>query len=148
MFTYNSGHPMNYSHALCSALMWVRTKLTHTPRWRHQMEAFSALLALSAGNSPVTVNSPHKGQWRGASLICALINDWVNNRKAGDLRRHCGHYDVNVMLHDYFNPWRCHGMKTLSTFLALCEGRRWISLTYGQYSMRSVDVSFVSLKNL
>ena len=46
------------------------------------------------------VNSPHKGQWRGAlmfSLICAWINDWVNNREAGDLRRHLGHYDVNVV---------------------------------------------------
>ena len=31
------------------------------------------------------------------SLICAWINDWVNNREAGDLRRHCDHYDVNVM---------------------------------------------------
>ena len=26
-----------------------------------------------------------------------LNNDWVNNREAGDLRRHNGHYDVNVM---------------------------------------------------
>ena len=68
--------------------------------WRHQMEIFSALLALCAGNSPVPVNSPHKGQWRGAlvfSLICARINDWVNNREAGDLRHHRGHYDVNVL---------------------------------------------------
>ena len=65
------------------------------------METFSALLAICAGNSPVPVNSTHKGQWRGAlmfSLICARINNWVNNRKAGDLmRRHLGHYDVNVM---------------------------------------------------
>ena len=68
--------------------------------WRHQMEIFSALLALCAGNSPVPVNSPHKGQWRGAlmfSLICAWINDWINSREAGDLRRHRGHYDANVM---------------------------------------------------
>ena len=46
------------------------------------------------------VNSPHKGQWRGAlmlSLICAWINDWVNNREAGDLRCHRAHYDVTVM---------------------------------------------------
>ena len=64
------------------------------------MEPFSALLALCAGNSLVPVNSPHKRQWRGAlmfSLICAWINDWVNNREAGDLRRHRGHYDVSVM---------------------------------------------------
>ena len=40
-------------------------------------------------------------QWRGALmfyLICAWINDWVNNCKAGDLRRHRGHYDVTVMV--------------------------------------------------
>ena len=68
--------------------------------WRHQMETLSALLAPCAGNSPVPVNSPHKGQWRGAlmfSLICVWINFWVNNREAGDLRRHHGHYEVNVM---------------------------------------------------
>ena len=62
------------------------------------METFSVLLALCAGNSPV--NSPHKGQWRGAlmfSLICAWINGWVNNREAVDLRRYRAHYDVTVM---------------------------------------------------
>ena len=31
------------------------------------------------------------------SLICAWINGWVNNRKAGDLRRNRAHYDVSVM---------------------------------------------------
>ena len=47
------------------------------------------------------VNSPHKGQWCGAlmfSLICAWINEWVNDREAGDLRRHSAHYDVIVMI--------------------------------------------------
>ena len=69
--------------------------------WRHQMETFSALLAICAGNSPVPVNSPHKGQRRGAlmfSLICVWINDWVNNREAGDLRRYRDHYYVIVMM--------------------------------------------------
>ena len=68
--------------------------------WRHQMETFSALLALCAGNSPAPVTSPQKGQWRGAlmfSLICAWINGWVNNREVGDLRRYRAHYDVTVM---------------------------------------------------
>ena len=76
------------------------------------METFSALLALCAGNSPVPVNSPHKGQWRGAlmfSLIYAWINDWVNNREAGDLRRQRGHYDVIVMLTVPLTvPWGSH----------------------------------------
>ena len=46
------------------------------------------------------VNSPHKGQWRGAlmfSLICTWTNSWVNNRDAGALRRHRAHYDATVM---------------------------------------------------
>ena len=50
------------------------------------------------------VNSPHKGQWRGAlmfSFFCAWINGWVNNRGAGNLRRNRFHYDVIVM-------WTCH----------------------------------------
>ena len=40
-----------------------------------------------------------KDQWRRAlmfSLICTWITDWVNNRKAGDLRHHMAHYDVTV----------------------------------------------------
>ena len=32
------------------------------------------------------------------SLICVWINGGVNNRKAGDLRRHRGHYNVKVMI--------------------------------------------------
>ena len=46
------------------------------------------------------VNSPHKGQWRGAlmfALICARINGSVNNRETGDLRRHRAHYDAIVI---------------------------------------------------
>ena len=46
------------------------------------------------------VNSPHKGQWRGAlvfSLICAWINAWVHNSEAGDLISHPTNYDVIVM---------------------------------------------------
>ena len=45
------------------------------------------------------VNSPHKGQWRGAlmfSLTCVWTNDKENNRDAGVLRRHRAHYDVTV----------------------------------------------------
>ena len=47
------------------------------------------------------VNSPHKGQWRGAlrfSLICAWTDSCANNGDAGGLRRHRTHYDVIVMI--------------------------------------------------
>ena len=47
------------------------------------------------------VNSPHKGQRRGAlmySLICTWTNNWANYPDAGDLRRRRAHCDVTVML--------------------------------------------------
>ena len=50
------------------------------PWWRYQMETFSALLAFLRVIQLPPVNSPHKGQWRGAlmfSTICASINGWV-----------------------------------------------------------------------
>ena len=92
-----------------TALFQTTTECTRARTWwRYQMETFSALLAICAGNSPVPVNSPHNGQWRGAlmfTLICARINGWVNNREAGDLRRHRCHYDVIVMkrMHNHFH---------------------------------------------
>ena len=65
------------------------------------MEIFSTLLAICARHSPVPGEfHTQRGQWRRVlmfSLICVWINDWVNNRKAGDLRRYRAHYDVIVM---------------------------------------------------
>ena len=54
------------------------------------------------------MNPPHKGQWRTALIfpfICAWINGWVNNREAGDLRRHRTHYDVIVMWVNNDSPY-------------------------------------------
>ena len=68
--------------------------------WRHQMETFPRNWPFVLGIHRPPVNSPHRGQWRGAlmfSLICVWINDCVNNREAGDLRRYRAHYDVIVM---------------------------------------------------
>ena len=79
--------------------------------WRHQMETFSALLVICAGNSPVPGEFPTKRQWRGAlmfSFICAWINGWANNRKAGDLRRNRAHYDVSEMV-----PWKLEIPRTI-----------------------------------
>ena len=45
----------------------------HYSWWRHQIQTFSALLAIYAGYSPASGEFPHEGQWRGAlmfSLIC------------------------------------------------------------------------------
>ena len=68
--------------------------------WRHQMERFPRYWPFMRGIHRWPVNSLHKGQWRGAfmfCLICARTNSWANNGDAGDLIRHCAHYDVTVM---------------------------------------------------
>ena len=66
-------------------------------KWKH----FPRYWPFVRGIHRSPVNSAHKGQLRGASifsLICAWINNWVNNGEAGDLRRHRSHYDVIVMM--------------------------------------------------
>ena len=108
--------------------------------WRHQMETFSALLAFCAGNSPVPVNSPHKGQWRGVlmfSLICAWIHDWANNREAGDLRRHRGQYDVIVMLS--FN-WGTFPEMKFGDIIALYKANDLNVLNHYRQSYHKSDV--------
>ena len=74
----------------------------HILWWHHQMETFFELLALCAGNSPVTGEFPLQRpvtQSFDISLICAWTNSWVNNLEAGDMRCHHTHYDVIVMFY-------------------------------------------------
>ena len=67
----------------------IELHIQHTPnhddviKWKHFLRYWPFVMGIH--RSPV--NSPHKGQWRGAllfSLICAWINAWVNTREAGD----------------------------------------------------------------
>ena len=64
------------------------------------METFAALLALCAGNSPVTGEFPsQRPVTRSFDAFFALcLNKRLsNNREAGDFRRHRAHYDVTSM---------------------------------------------------
>ena len=88
-------------HNIIPLRLW---HLASQQRWRHddviKWKHFPRNWPFVWGIHRSPVNSPHKGQWRGASmfsLICAWINGWVNNREAGDLRRYRSHYDVTVM---------------------------------------------------
>ena len=72
-------------------------------KWKHFLRYWPFVRGIH--RSPV--NSPHKGQWRGAlmfSSICVWITDLVNNGDSGDLRRYRAHYDVTVM--SGFSFWR------------------------------------------
>ena len=91
---------------------WVNTVPVKSP-WRIWVKSRITMMISSNGNIVCVtghlcreftghlVNSPHKVQWHGAlmfSLICAWVNGWVNNRKAGDLRCQHTHYGVTIML--------------------------------------------------
>ena len=89
------------------------------------MEAFSRNWPFVRGIHRSPVNSPHKGQWRWAlmfSLIYVWMNDWVNNREAGDLRRYRAHYDFIVMNWKYVVILWCEaeGICSLMKMLLVC----------------------------
>ena len=93
-------HQLKLIHGLLwCCIQWCHSSVDNSPSpwWHHQIDTFSALLAICAGNSQSLVISLHKGQWCGAlmfSLIYVWINGWVNNGEAGDLRCHRAHYSV------------------------------------------------------
>ena len=97
-------HPCTYSMDYTASIICHDTS-SHTTafhddviKWKHFLRYWPFVRGIH--RSPV--NSRHKDQWRGAlmfSLIVAWINGWVNNREAGDLRRHRTHHDVTVMFY-------------------------------------------------
>ena len=104
---------------------WV----TVTSWWRHQMETFSALLAICAGNSPVIGEFPaQRPVTRSFDVFfdLRLNNGWVNNREARDLRRYRAHYDVTVMWSERKGTW----------MVVLAIATRWI-IPYKAHLFRS-----------
>ena len=93
----------------CNAKKYCKTRILHrvvsstwdNSWWRYHMEAFSVLLALCVGNSPVTGEFPSQRPVMRSfevSLIYAWTNDCVKNPGAGGLIRQRAHDDVTVML--------------------------------------------------
>ena len=93
---------LNNEMSLCLVYLWKSRFLSTNVhddiiKWKHFLHYWPFVRGIH--RSPVV--SPHKSQWRRAlvfSLIWAWTNGWANNRDAGDLRCHCAHYDVTVMI--------------------------------------------------
>ena len=86
-----------YKGAHCNLIIYnsnVWANATKIAWWRHQMEIYSTLLAICAGNSPVTDEFPAQ---RPVTRSFDVFFHLRLNREAGDLRRHRAHYDVIVM---------------------------------------------------
>ena len=122
----------------------VKCAQTHDDviKWKH----FPCYWPFVRGIHRLPVNSQHKGQWHGAlmvSLICVWINGWVNNREDGDLRRHCGHYDVTVMLISVviFSSRRSVNINRIS--------HSWMEMVYLKIHLtRRGTVTFISVSEI
>ena len=116
-------------YSICTLLGDKRLQTTvhhdDVVKWQH----FPRYWPFVRGIHRWPVDSPYKGQWRGAlifSLICAWTNSSANNRDAASLRSHCngnaasfwaycqGCY-VIVQLDQFVTPMNCCFGRGLST---------------------------------
>ena len=102
------------------------------------MEIFSALLAICAGNSPVPVNSPHKGQWCGA-LMVVLFYLRLNKRLS---KQSWGCWFETLP-----RPLWCHSNGWINTFQAsTCFPQGRISLPQCREIIENKNISLCILK--
>ena len=85
--------------AICVAYQIIHSKTRHT-WWRHQMETFSASLAICAGNSPVQFPAQ-----RSVTRSCGVFFDFFDflwfETPSRPLWRHC---DATIVLHLWTSP--------------------------------------------
>ena len=115
---------------------WLYLSHDDVIKWKH----FPRYWPFVRGIHRSPVNSPHKGQWRGALMftwICARINGWVNNREAGDFWRYRGHYDVIVMLVIWF--WNVSQWVTLFVSMLFA----YVSATY--FEIHTLEINELSV---
>ena len=116
------------------------TEITKDSWWRHQMETFSALLALCAGNSPVPGELPaQRPVTRRFDVLFDLrLNKrlskqswgWWFETPSGPLWRHC---NVTAPPSGANDTWWRHQMESFSALLAICAGN---SLVTGEFPVK------------
>ena len=134
-------HPPLIAWLLDRPTSWKSDTHQDVIKWKHFPRYWSFVRGIH--RSPV--NSPHKGQWRGAlmfSLICAWINGWVNNREASDLRRHRAHYDVIVMI-----PRTDCGLRLSNTLLICRNSVNHLSCYRIFFIPHSKDIGLTSIRH-
>ena len=93
---------MKYTDHKCSCL-YADTKVTNlninimTPSNGNIYRITGPLRGEFTGDRWIPLSKVSDAELWCFSLICVWTNGWVNNRNAGDLRRHRVHYDVTLM---------------------------------------------------
>ena len=114
-------------HGICKG------RSPHNTRWRHQMETFSALLAICKGNPSISGGFPsQKPVTRSFGVFFYLrLNKRLSKQSRRWWRRHGAHYDVTGMNHPIARPngwaanWPCYNGTAL-----YCHAVTMVSLGY------------------
>ena len=115
------------------------TERTNYTWWRHQMETFSALLAICAGNSPASGEFPaQRPMTRSFGVLFDLsLNKWLRKQSWGwwfetlshPLRRHCNDFDrISYDSSRSFTVWAMLIMKGSGKF------KTWYNLKALKYT--------------
>ena len=124
--------PWNSLELLIIMNYWIKIKFWACtqpyPWWRHQKETFSALLVICAGNSPVA------GEFPAQRPVTRSFD--VNTGVAGDLKRHCAHYDVIVMSYTFPSRLFCWLIMIVNMF----SQNSWNDLNDRQNHERKIGV--------
>ena len=126
-----------WSFVVTLSIFWHSYAIHHDDviKWKH----FPRNWQFVRGIHRSQVNSPHKGQWRGAlmfSLIWARINGWVSNCEAGDLSRIRPHYYVTVMT--YLLHHCAWGVPRSCVFFIYYSSIVWCTSELYQWESRAV----------
>ena len=105
-----------YNDTVAWHIWIIGLRRADTTWWRHQMETFSALLALCARNSPVTGEFPAQRPVTQSSDIFfdPRLNRWLSKQSWGQwsetpwssLWRHCNEKGIWLWVATYFNRWQ------------------------------------------
>ena len=92
---------------------------TITTWWCHQMETFSALLALCVGISPATGEFPTQRPVTSVDVFFDLqLDQYLRLQwRPGYLRRHRAHYDATVMIVFYVVLWNVCSQCLITTWV-------------------------------
>ena len=161
LFAYDA----TYKDALCfPQLSWVNKVITAATLWLQKLNAvkvttfnnhddvikwkhFPRYWPSVRGIHQSPVNSPHKGQWRGALMfffIYVWINGWVSNCEAVDLRRYRAHYDVIVIIPFMIRLVPAWHFKVSRLFLFLQE-KYWLFFSLF-HSLTSIMNSIMTIR--
>ena len=130
-------HGVLYHHQICPSSKWINI----FPWWRHQMETFSALLAIRAGNSPAPGDFPTQ---RPVTPSFDVFFDLHLNKR---LSKQSWGWWFETLSHPL---WRHRNvpisqfviLHTLCVFVCICVCVCWCALYYGCTSIE-VNVTIV-----